>query len=399
MKFIRLLVLPVGFILIIWLAISLGNNPLFFTDIWHSIIDVQTELVLTTIFALILFWLGLELNHRTSEQNTHTHKPRFTITKINTTDSDEYGFNRSGSGLYIPKRAIPAYKPIQTEFWQGISTELVSAAVAGSLLGMIILIFQQYQSIQNRKSDLILQMSSPDNAFAIEAVRQLRDEGWLFDGTLHNANLSVANLQGANLKFANLRNVNLSRANLLDANLEQANLQDANLERANLQDVLFQFANLKGAILLQANLEVAFLRDANLEDVILVNSNLQNTMLERVNLQGANLTGAELQGANLTGANLQGANLTGANLQGADVRWANIENSSLRQADLRGSNLRESNLLNINPIDLILPYGSQWIYDIDMRKFTDLDHPEYRITLIRINQIRIKLGYSSIEFP
>ena len=112
---------------------------------------------------------------------------------------------------------------------------------------------------------LIFQMGSPNNGLAIEAVRSLREKGWLFDGslkqiTLKNANLqeaslSNADLQKTNLQNANLSHVNLQDANLQDANLFSANLQDANLSHVNFQNVDLTFANLKNANLSYANLQ------------------------------------------------------------------------------------------------------------------------------------------------
>ena len=68
-------------------------------------------------------------------------------------------------------------------FWQGMSTELFGAVITTIGFGLILVVFQQYQSVQSAKADLILQMGSPDNAFAIEAVRIARQKGWLEDAT------------------------------------------------------------------------------------------------------------------------------------------------------------------------------------------------------------------------
>lgn len=102
-------------------------------------------------------------------------------------------------------------------------------------------------------------MGSPDNGFAVEAVRQLRSLGWLEDGSLRGANLLEANLQKGFLRDANLQNVVLSGANMQYAFLFDANLQNAVLRWVNLQN--------------------AFLTEANLQNTNLVNANLQNTDL------------------------------------------------------------------------------------------------------------------------
>lgn len=151
--------------------------------------------------------------------------------------------------------------------------ELLGAGIATLLIGNA----SQAAQIREEKKGLILQMGSPDNSFAIEAVRQLRQQGWLVDGSLKGSNLHRADLSGAFLSEANL-----SGAVLIDANLSGANLFNANLSGAYLQ-----FANLSGA-------------DLQLGD------------LSEVDLQFTNLSGADLLLANLSKVNLFVTNLSGA---------------------------------------------------------------------------------------
>ncbi len=96
------------------------------------------------------------------------------------------------------------------------------------------------------KADLVLQMGSPNNAFAREAVRKLRARGWLQDGTICGADLSGANLQNANLKEANLRGVRLKKANLRGAVLTEVNLEAAWLTECRLEAANLFNANLNG---------------------------------------------------------------------------------------------------------------------------------------------------------
>ncbi len=72
-------------------------------------------------------------------------------------------------------------------------------------------------------------MGSPDNAFAVEAVRILRVRGWLTDGSLREKDFREANLQRANLEKADLQGANFSWADMREANLTEANLKWANL--------------------------------------------------------------------------------------------------------------------------------------------------------------------------
>jgi hypothetical protein len=189
-----------------------------------------------------------------------------------------------GGSLYdenTPREFIEA-------FYSNAGTELIS--IASTVL--VIDYLNRRRATNERKEELILQMSSPNNELATEAVRILRLKGWLEDGSLRGTNLFRANLQGARLDEANLQRAILAEANLQGANLGLANLQGVSLWEAN--------------------------------------------------LRGANLFGANLQGADLTVTNLQEADLTLTNLQGADLRGANLEGakhvtrSQLREAATLG---------------------------------------------------------------
>ncbi|MBZ0282133.1 MAG: pentapeptide repeat-containing protein [Anaerolineae bacterium] len=143
------------------------------------------------------------------------------------------------------------HKRFTKEWWsnwiQGLSTELVGAAIATLLIGVVVGTVQKNEADEVLKRQLIAQMGSPNNDFAIEAVRQLRSLGWIENGFLQGAALWNANLEGAVLQLANLQG----------ADLLFANLQDAFLSGANLESVVLQDANLRGAYLWNANLQGA----------------------------------------------------------------------------------------------------------------------------------------------
>jgi len=168
---------------------------------------------------------------------------------------------------YIPK-LDEIYVDNRSEFI-GIGFGVLIIANAGEFI-----------SRQQEKGRLILQMGSPDNAFAIEAARQLSSKGWLYDGSLRGAVLTGADLNGAKLFEANLTGADLRRANLGGANLCEANLSEATLFEANLCEADLYRAKLNGAKLFEAN------------------------------LTGADLYRATLRGANLCEANLKGADLS-----------------------------------------------------------------------------------------
>ena len=119
-------------------------------------------------------------------------------------------------------------------------------------------------------------------------------------------------------------------------------------------------------------LKGADLWEADLLEAVLWKANLQQAVLHRALLQGANLNETNLKGAELDGAQLQGAMLFKADLRGAHIMNANLESALFEEA--------------------IFPDGSTWSQDIDLGRFVDPRHTEYKMTLTKINDIRRKLG-------
>jgi hypothetical protein len=193
--------------------------------------------------------------------------------------------------------------PHLTDFYVDIRSDLIG-------IGITVLIIDNVNEMYRRRAEkerLILQMGSPDHGFAIEAVRQLEQKRWLYDGSLRGAYLWKANLQGANLMLANLE-----KAHLVGANLEKANLGGADLMLADLM-----FANLQETSLLKADLRGADLGQANLGGADLMFANLQGTNLFRAHLEKANLAGANLKEVNLSGADF------GWLVSGEEPLWKN----------------------------------------------------------------------------
>lgn len=203
-------------------------------------------------------------------------------------------------------------------YWTNIISTLLGAVLTIRILDKR----NDYRAIRERKEELILQMGSPVNGFAVEAVRLLTLKGWLEDGSLKGQRFWNADLRGAELMRANL-----SGSSLMMAHLEGARLFHANLD---------------GATLTTASLQGAF---------------MDETSLIRADLGGAQLQGSILMLADLRGAILTNADLFGAHLQGAcldDVLWYSIHSQSFGGA-------------------ATLPDGSRWTPDRDMREFTDYD--------------------------
>lgn len=235
------------------------------------------------------------------------------------------------------------------QLYSNLGIELVSI----SLTVLVIDGLNQRRHDRERKEELILQMGSPDKAFAVEAVRIIEQKGWLSDGSLEKAYL-----RGTNLSDANLSSADLHGAVLVESNLECVILMEADLHGAGLVD-----ANLAGAVLSNVNLQDARLGKANLEDADLFEANLQCARLWSANLRGANLGSANLRDASLVDANLENADLTAANLSCADLSKANLKSACLDEI-IVDNNTK-------------LPDGTFWTLATDLTRFTNPDHAKF----------------------
>ncbi|MEM7129943.1 MAG: pentapeptide repeat-containing protein [Chloroflexota bacterium] len=168
-------------------------------------------------------------------------------------------------GGYIILYGWGSFQIIVGDFYANIAAELISIAITVLIIERL----NRRRSENEEKKALILQMASPENAFAIEAVRQLGQRGWLSDQSLNDAYLRRANLSDAKLSGADMRGCNLFASNLSSATLSNTNLSNANMSNANLSYANLSGSNLSNANLSRADLGYADLRYADLRDVIL----------------------------------------------------------------------------------------------------------------------------------
>lgn len=144
---------------------------------------------------------------------------------------------------------------VLSDFYVNLSSELIGIVITVILVDVLSAMRQQYSEREN----LVLQVSSPVNMFAIEAIRILENKGWHRDGTLWRRNLHNANLKDAYLREFDFRDSILDRADLSNTDLAATNFC-----RSGLRSVNFKGAHMAGTALLGADLS-----HANLEGVML----------------------------------------------------------------------------------------------------------------------------------
>lgn len=189
-----------------------------------------------------------------------------------------------GISYYLLKGCLENYPGLLT-FYENIHAELIGIGVTVLILGNA----NQAIRIKQEKRRLILQMGSPDNAFVKEAVRQLRERGWLFDGTVRGVYLRKANLQGVNLVQSNLKGADLYLANLKKAELRHIILESADLRRAELED-----ADLSQAKLMKVDLRSTHLNHTDFSFTFLNSADFRFAKIYMAIFNGAHLDKASL---------------------------------------------------------------------------------------------------------
>lgn len=177
-------------------------------------------------------------------------------------------------GIVIGNTDPNAFNLQTWRFLVSLAPEMVGMAFAVVVIDEL----NQLRLEQQEKKALILQMSSPMNLVATEAVRILHAHGWLSDGSLIGVKLEgVSNLEGAGLWKANLRkgsfiHTNFSKTAFFKVDMEEADLGGANLSKAylfmtNLRHTHLYKVNFRGACFQGVDMTGADLSDASLENV------------------------------------------------------------------------------------------------------------------------------------
>lgn len=307
-------------------------------------------------------------------------------------------------GVVAGAAAFGSDQPIVRGNLHGYMTNVFTEALGVAFTVLVLNGFARRREKSNRRRELFSQILSRSNDFAVDAVRQLRDNGWFHLSVADKARLKDVQWQGADLDKVNLCEVNLRKANLEEANLTQTNLEAANLSDAILRKATLMRANLRKATLVNVGLQWANLGQAHLQGANLNRADLQHADLWRCQLQAAKMEETDLNTCNLSEANLQAAQLDRANLRGANLFGANLLEADLARANLQAANLSEVNLLDADLEGVVfdqmtvLPdavrvrdtndkfaqdaegnwvYDKYWTPDTDMRRYTDSTHPDF----------------------
>lgn len=316
------------------------------------------------------------------------------------------GLHLFGNGAAFPGLSEEERGGLLPGYLTNLFTEGLSIAITVGIIEYI----RRRNAENELKKRLIRQAGSVNHQIAINAIEELRENQWLttddpeqllvganmFKAKLMDALLVKANLEGANLFNANLSGAWLFNANLSGAHLQGVNLEGAILGEANLSEAYLLNANLSGAYLEVANLSGARLQEANLSGAALSLANLSGAWLERANLSEAWLEGANLSGAWLVDTNLSGTSLWDTNLTEANLFRANLEGSLLWRPNLKGGGLSVANLKGAILEGATLPDGTPYSDDVDLGRFTDGNHPDFKATweatLKKLEEIRKQSG-------
>jgi uncharacterized protein YjbI with pentapeptide repeats len=103
-------------------------------------------------------------------------------------------------------------------------------------------------------AELINLLHDPENQKVLAALEELRQAGWLTDGTLNKNSLCNVHMEFANLRGASLHKVDFHQARLQSADLSGVDLSDAKLTRARLMGADLAGAYLAGADMYKVNL-------------------------------------------------------------------------------------------------------------------------------------------------
>lgn len=146
--------------------------------------------------------------------------------------------------------------------------ELLSIAITVLIIDTL----NKKRSEDERKRELILQMGSPSNDFAIEAVRLLDHHNWVKDGSLRKQFFTYANLENVILLAADFSHSTIIESTFKNAELEDTTFHGCRFEYCNFENIEFAHINMSDSELIGC-----FFRNANMSNIHPLN--WKNTIL------------------------------------------------------------------------------------------------------------------------
>lgn len=220
------------------------------------------------------------------------------------------------------------FSDIINAFYANFSTELISIALT------ILLINFLYEKKETKalKSRLIRELGSHDKGFTSRALKELREFGWVQDGSLSDKDFSSANLSGLDFSNAILVGTKFNKANLKEIDFTGADLTDAELEEADLSG-----AKLNDCTLHNCNLNEAKLHEAKLNGVNLKNTECNKAVFNMSQLRGAQIELTEMCDANFSFADFEGATIKDTNFLRVNFEGCNFDGARFEKNDLTHS--------------------------------------------------------------
>lgn len=224
-------------------------------------------------------------------------------------------------------------------FYANFSAEFISIAVTILLIDYL----YEVKELKNLKKRLVRELGNEQKGISSRALQELRENGWLSDGSLANADFRNANLSGLDFTGADLRNVNLTSADLDRAIFKDANLSNADLSNAKLRAVNMENCNLNNAKLHRANMY-----EAILNKVKTTGTDFMNVNLELAEIVEAIFTTCKFDDVNLKLTNLARSKFIDSNFLRADFESCTVKQASFERCDIQNIKNWE-NILDRNP--------------------------------------------------
>ena len=154
------------------------------------------------------------------------------------------GFIILGVTLYSAAALVNCQSSAIVDFVKSVATNFIEAAITFWVLNQLLekrrSEEQEDKHNEQVRKELITDLGSNDNQVSLNALNQLRDKGWLQDGSLRKAILISADMSNANLFGADLQGADLRGAKLHSAILRKVKLQGVNLKRAELYNAIIE---------------------------------------------------------------------------------------------------------------------------------------------------------------